>query len=361
MPTRWQHYVPRVYTKAWETTVYSRNQPDSSFQGVYYYEKSDLSIGDGRNRASILAKNQTYTIDFKYNFIFSQCPDIRKEFSDKIKQIFQERKIKAFYNGKPLTNRNSISQNISDLDNWDFYNYDNTVASKRSTINAIKEIRSYALEEKFGSYIESRWESVLQNFLLPFPKENGTGQLEYHFPKTQSVTDMLEMLVIMMCRNPSFNLMGLFPWLKNNLLIPFYSQYGDVNDANVVMRGVWLAEIYKGLYNRKGFVNSFISSAISNFGVVVYKVANDSEGSFITSDNPVVYYNLMVEANNANGIYFPLTPKFTLFLGKRFDDSINDVVFCTVHNQDIRRINRIILNSAETGIVSTRQYLGYIL
>lgn len=361
MAKKWQHYVPRVYTKAWETTVYSKKEPDKPFEGVYYYERYDLSKGDGRNNGSILATNHTYTIDFNYTFILSKCPSIRVEFAEKIRDLLRERKVKAYFDGKLLSNRNAISSNLENLDNWEFFNYANMPASKKSNINAIKEIRSYCLEDKFGSYVEQRWETILTEFLSPFPKTDGTGQIEFSHPNIQAITNMLEMLAVMMCRNPSFDLLGVFSWMKDEILIPIYAQYGYVADANVIMRGVWLTQIYKGLFGKNGFVDSFISSAFSKLGIVVFRVANDSEGSFITSDNPVVYYNLRIESNNANGIYFPLTPQYTLFLGKRSEGNINDVVFSTVHNQDIRRINRIILNSSKTGIVSTKQYLGYIL
>ena len=131
--------------------------------------------------------------------------------------------------------------------------------------------------------------------------------------------------------------------------------------ADIIMRGCWLTEIYRGLYNENGFVDTFLSTALSDLGIVVYRVANKSEGTFITSDNPVVYHKLRVEATNHNGIYFPLTPKYLIFLGKRSNAGIDDVLFRTVHNRDLRNINRILLNGAESGIVSQERRLGYIL
>lgn len=361
MATKFQHYVPRVYTKAWETSVYTKREPDRSFEGVYFFDKSDLSKGDGRNKGSILATNHTYTIDFNYSFIFSRCRDIRNEFAVKIKTILQERNVTAFYNGIPLTNRNAISNHLVDLEQWVFYNADKTQAPKKAIINSIKEVRSYCLEDKFGSYMETRWETVLNEFLKPFPKVDGRGQIEYCFPQTRAVINMLDMVALMMCRNPAFDLLGAFSWMKAEILVPVYSQFGYAAEADVIIRGAWLTEIYRGLYSQNGFVRSFLSAAISNLGIMVFRVANESEGSFITSDNPVALHKLAIESTNQNGIYFPLTPKYMLFLGKRSDNSINNVIFRTVCNEDIRCLNRIILNAAETSIVSTKQYLGYIL
>jgi hypothetical protein len=361
MATKNQHYVPRVYTKAWETTVYSIKEPQKPFSGVYYYDKSNLTMGDGRNKGTILTANHTYTIDFDYTFILPMCREIRVEFAERIKDILSKRNVKAYYNGKALTSRNSISTWLPFLEEWTFYNADNTLASKKAVINSIKEVRSYCLEDKFGTYVETRWESILQAFLSPFPKDDGRGQIEYSFPMSQAVVDMLDMVALMMCRNPAFDLLGLFSWLKTDILDPIFLQCGNTVGADIIMRGCWLTEIYKGLYGKNGFVNSFLSSAVSGLGVMVLRVANEGEGSFITSDNPVVYHKLLVEASNHNGIYFPLTPQFLLFLGKRSDGSVNDVIFRTVCNGDIRRLNRIILNGAELGIVSKEQRLGYII
>jgi len=361
MATKNQHFVPRVYIKSWETNVYSIKEPQKSFTGVYYYDKSNIFVGDGRNKGTILAANHTYTIDFDYTFILSRCREIRIEFAEKIKGILSERNVKAYYRGNLLTSRNAISTWLPYLEEWTFYNTDNTLASKKAITNAIKEVRSYCLEDKFSTYVENRWESILRTFLAPFPKVDGRGQIEYTFPVSQSVIDMLDMVALMMCRNPSFDLLGVFSWLKDDVLASVFSQYRDIAEEDIIMRGCWLTEIYKGLYSRNGFVNTFISSAISGLGMMVLRVANEEEGSFITSDNPVVYHKLLVEASNHNGIYFPLTPQFLLFLGKRSEGNINDVIFRTVCNKDIQRINQIILNGAESSIVSKERRMGYII
>ena len=174
------------------------------------------------------------------------------------------------------------------------------------------------------------------------------------------------MVALMMCRNPAFDLLGVFSWLENDILQPVFSQWQDKNQSNAtigeLMRGLWLNEIYRGLFGvGKGFVGSFLSLAMANLGVMIFRVRNKSEGSFITSDNPVVHHSLVVEVQNYNGIYFPLTPEFLLFLGKRSDGNIGNVVFRTVGNSDIKHINRIILNSSNDSIVSVSKYLGYIL
>ena len=68
MPTKKQHFVPRVYMKAWETQVETHKEPDKKFNGIYVIK--DGSTGDGANRNSVLWKPYLYTINFKYSFIF---------------------------------------------------------------------------------------------------------------------------------------------------------------------------------------------------------------------------------------------------------------------------------------------------
>jgi hypothetical protein len=367
MAKRNQHYVPRVYTKAWETQVSSLKEPQKVFNGVYYYEKTNLVTGDGRNKGSILTTDHTYTIDFNYTFILPQCPEIRKEFADGIKLLLQERQIIARYKGKSITSRNSISTNLPFLDEWDFIDYQGRVASKKSAVNAIKEIRSYCLEDKFSAYMESRWEDTLKAFLSPFPSSVGKGQIDFTFSTQKPIKDMLDMTALMMCRNPSFDLFGLYSFVGNKLLNPVFSQWGNADEAQKateqMIRGLWLTEIYRGLFNHKnGFTSEFLSQGLTNLGIIIFRIATETDGSFITSDNPVVFQKMCVTTNRCpNGIYFPLTPQFLLFLGKRTEGTINDVIFRTVGNNDVREINRVILNGAQKAIVSTNKHLGYIL
>lgn len=366
MATKNQHYVPQVYVKAWETTVYSISEPKKPFVGVYYFNKNNLELGDGRNKSTILANNHTYTIGYDYAFLIPKCPEIKKDFVVKIQSILRERKVVAKYNTVTLTNTKAIVKYLPYLDDWNFIDIFGNPVKKKAIINSIKEIRSYCLENRFSSYMESNWEKVLNDFLSPFPTIDGTGEIEYCYPKTEFVSSMLNMVALMMCRNPSFDLMGIFKWLENDILKPTFSHWQDeIQTSSAIselMRGLWLNEIYKGLFCvGKGFVSNFLSSTMASLGIVVFRSRNKNEGSFITSDNPVVYHSLAVETTNHNGIYFPLTPEFLLFLGKRSEGNIEDVVFRTVGKDDIKHINQKILNSSNKSIVSTAKYLGNIL
>lgn len=64
MATKNQHFVPRVYLKAWETKVETKKEPQKQFDGVYYFEKGD-TVGEGATRETILWEPHLYTISFR--------------------------------------------------------------------------------------------------------------------------------------------------------------------------------------------------------------------------------------------------------------------------------------------------------
>ena len=82
MPTKKQHFVPRVYMKAWETQVETLKEPDKKFNGIYI--SKDGSTGDGENRNSVFWKPHLYTINFKYSSICDSCAKVRLQFVDMI-------------------------------------------------------------------------------------------------------------------------------------------------------------------------------------------------------------------------------------------------------------------------------------
>lgn len=359
-----QHFVPQVYLKAWETTVYSLKEPTKPFNGVYKYTKHDLILGDGCNKNNILAKNHTYTIDGNFLFLIKDLPEVEKEFLSKLKDIISRRKIKCFYKDKELVRDKDYIDNLLNVENWEFRKIDNSKVKQRAVINEIKDIRCYCIETKFDSFMEKKWENVLNNMLSVFPMKRGEGQLEVRLNK-ENIEDMLTMLALMMCRNPAFELYGLFDW-ATEFLSDVFKPWDDVNEKNKYLsemrKGLWLTHIYRGLFqDSKGFVEIFTNSASEQLGIMVLRVRDNSEGSFITSDNPVVHCNCILHTQDKRGIYFPLTPRVLLFIGKNTDGCIEDVIFRTVKNNDIRSINQIILNGSTKQIVSNYKRLGYIL
>ena len=47
MPTKKQHFVPRVYMKAWETQVETLKEPDKKFNGIYVIKDGSIGVKGG--------------------------------------------------------------------------------------------------------------------------------------------------------------------------------------------------------------------------------------------------------------------------------------------------------------------------
>lgn len=146
MATRFQHYVPQVYLRAWETT-----------KGVYYFSKNDLGVGERRNTYSILAKNHTYTIDYEYSFVFNEMPEIANDYGNKIIEVLRKHNAIAFYNEKRLETVQDLTsiETFPFLEDWQFYKEDNpeNLARKNSIVKDIKAIHSYVIENKLDDFL----------------------------------------------------------------------------------------------------------------------------------------------------------------------------------------------------------------
>ena len=224
MPTKRQHFVPRVYMKAWETTVETSKEPDKKFNGVYAFNNSN--IGEGANRNSVLWKPHLYTINFKFSYICRSCPKVKNEFVSKIYDLLRtgfRRPIYGKLDYSIIKTKNSIEKHFFEIDDWEFYYNDGNLASKSSIKNQIEELNCYILEDSFDNFWENNWENVYNKFIVSV--HNGTpiglGKSERIIP-IDIANDMLTSFFMMLCRNPNFDAMGVYTSIKKNLLYPVF-------------------------------------------------------------------------------------------------------------------------------------------
>lgn len=155
MPTKKQHFVPRVYMKAWETQVETLKEPDKKFNGIYVIK--DGSIGDGANRNSVLWKPHLYTINFKYSFICNSCAKVKSQYVDLIYDLLKTGFKQPVY-GKLgysiIKTKKSINKHFFEIHDWDFYYYDGNVAKKAAILSQIDALNCYILEDSFDDYLE---------------------------------------------------------------------------------------------------------------------------------------------------------------------------------------------------------------
>lgn len=370
MTVKWQHYVPQVYLKAWETQVVSKKEPNKPFRGIYYFEKVDLSTGDGRNKDSVLCASRIYTIKYNLSFIIPSCPMIEKDYIKQIEEKLNDRGVHAYFEGKKLKTRKDLAENFLKLDEWEFkYKpYPFNSAKKNAILNELKQTSSYVIENALDDFVEKKWEQTLNDFL--YQMENTiplNGIDEVRRISEDTVLEVVKMIIFLICRNPQFNYLGILPRIKK-IVLDSLPEALDAEGSKAretfiqnQMDAIWLAEIYNGLFNvPSGYFHTIKKTAQNSFQLMLYKT-HENQGEYLTSDTPAFEHISLVEIPNLNSIICPLTPQYILLLMKGESNSLRDVNFRLANTEVIRRLNRIILNHANTAVVSTQKHLGYIL
>lgn len=371
MSTKKQHFVPRVYMKAWETQVETLKEPDKKFNGIYVIK--DGSTGDGANRNSVLWKPHLYTINFKYSFICNSCAKVKSQFVNMIYELLRNKFKQPVY-GKLgfsiIKTKKSIRKHFSKIHDWDFYYYDDSMARKTNILNQIDALNCYILEDAFDDYLEKNWENIMNSFVnsVHHGRPVGLGSSERIIP-VDIARDMLAAFFIMLCRNPKFDAMGIYTQIKENLLYPILKSMCKGEDAktvnvetnkgveyaNELMAGIWYSELYKMFFkNTGGFYHNVVQFALSSCQMILFE-AYDNAGIFITSDNPAFEHkSSVVERANGSGLVFAISPKYLVFIAKG-DKGINVVDHRFADIETVKKFNRIInAHKAEIIISSSK-------
>lgn len=370
MSTKEQHFVPRVYMKAWETTVETSKEPTKKFQGVYIFENSE--IGEGANRKTVLWKPHLYTINFRYYFICKSCPRVKSEFVNMIYKLLRTEFKQPVY-GKlahsVIKTKKSINKHFFEVTDWDFFYDDGNIARKKAIKSQIDALNCYILESSFDDYFEKNWERIYKQFIYSVRNGMpiGLGRSEKIIP-VDIANDMLASFFIMLCRNPKFDAMGIYKKIKDKILYPLFISMCDSKEddapsqeeskalADELMTGIWYSELYKMFFKKSGgFYHNVINVALDKCQIVLYE-AYDGAGLFITSDNPAFEHKSAVERQNLNGMIFPLTPKYLIFIGKG-DEKINVVDHRYANSDVVRLFNRIIVQNKTKSVIAATKYL----
>lgn len=360
MAKRKQHYVPKVYIKAWKTEVESLSEPSKKFQGVYVIEGGS-DIGSGFNCGSILWEPHLYTVGFEHVFAMKSCSQIYNYFVDKIYELMKTNMPDPIY-GKLgysiIKTKESIRRYLDKIDDWEFYYYNDNLAKKKSIINRINDLNCYILEDAFSDNYEDRWEYICKGFIDEVhngvPIIGGNGKRI----STRAAVNMLEHFFVMLCRSPRFDAMGTYTWMKEEIL---YSVFADREAVDDLMTDIWYIELYRIFFKKTGgFYHNVIQKTLNNCHMILFE-AYDNAGTFITTDNPAFQHKSSVLKENINGFIFPLTPKYLLFVAKGERDSIEVVGHRFASKDTVRFFNKIIKNNKQNKIISSERFISNLI
>ncbi|MBQ9414281.1 MAG: DUF4238 domain-containing protein [Clostridia bacterium] len=354
MPTKKQHYVPRVYLKSWEAKVETTNEPTKKFDGVYFFEDG-ATVGEGRTIEAILWEPHIYTISFRQLYIADRCPKVYSHFVDKVYEAMIHNCPKPVY-GKlgysVIRNKQSVQKHLRDIDKWEFYYIDdNSLARKNAIINRLDDMNCYIIEDSFDRLYETRWESILRDFVnevqsaLPVPGGSGERMIS-----EEAAKNMMEFFFMMLCRSPQFDAMGIYTWISDILKQAF----GAGDEVDDFMDAIWFAELYSMFFkNQGGFYNTALSMSVDKLQFILFE-AYPGAGTFITSDNPAFQHISHVETTNMNGYCFPISPQHFLFIAKG-SEPVNFVDYRMADRLTVKKFNQIVASHSKKVIVASEK------
>lgn len=376
MPTKQQHFVPRVYMKAWETNVETIKNHHIKFSGVYIFEDQS-SLGDGANIKSVLWMPRLYTVRFHHKFICRSCPRIMDDFVSQIYSIMRENSSNPIYaklGHSIIRTKKSIRKHLHEVDDWQFYYEDGNIARQKAVQRNINSINSYVLETSFDDYFEKKWDSVRKGFIdaVQNAPPIDINRSERQIPM-RLANDMLSCFFMMLCRSPYFSAMGIYQKIKNTILYPVFEELcisaipkekNEITEedrknaiaesmeyADNIMTGVWYSELYRMMFgDAGGFYHNIIPTVLSDCQMILFEVYPDAE-HFITSDNPAFEHRLSVTTQNSSGFIFPISPTHLLFIAKG-SEKFNLVDHRYANNDTVRHFNRIIASHKRNLIIA---------
>ena len=356
MPNTHQHYVPRTYLKAWETSVRNSQEPMKKFQGVYVFEDRALK-GEGHNVKRILWSQSIYTIKYiDYHFIHGKYLEIDKDFIYKIREILSTcfmKPITANYNDSIINTDQDILKNLKHLDEWSFYYDDGTEAPKKKIINQIKNLSSQCLENGLDDVFEKEWADTRDSFIFEIEKEVKNNRIGPYCISKEIAEQMVRFYYSMLCRNPKFDSFGIYSKVKERVFKPVGPSEEFIEE---IMRAEWIGELYRMIYGKpNGFFSLRVAQTFQSCQMILFRRYSGA-CCFITSDNPSFRNISMMDFQNSNGFYFPLSPDYLLLIAKG-KDGIEKIDYRFADDATVRMLNRIIYNNKTKFLVANQRYL----
>ena len=132
------------------------------------------------------------------------------------------------------------------------------MTKKKAILNNIREVHSYEIEKKLDDFLEKEWQKTRDYFIDEVTEGAKCASVQDVRVNHTLATKLIYNVLIMMCRNPEFNCMGIFPAIGTTFMNIFSANETDNENmekaeklVKLLLHGAWLAEIYKGLFDTK--------------------------------------------------------------------------------------------------------------
>lgn len=336
-----QHFVPRTYLRPW-----------SDDNKIYCYDRENKN-GELKKIKKILFERYYYSLTLKDWILpsYKTMPLIYQDFVDQTFKLMREdnnKQIYALWNNKTIRSKNDISNYLINYLEWDFYYEKEGKAKNKYLKDQITSMKSLVLEDGLNTKFENDWPDFRNNFINAVEINQCNGIAFGNGYMRQATYNVLKFLFMMVCRNPNFDIFGVYRKVFDVML---KSLPEEIQKETEEYQKYYL--IYRMLFdNTKGPYKTYLNFFENNGQIILYKTKRNS-GLFITSDNPAFLYRSIPERVNMSGIFFPLTPQYLLFLGR--GDS-NIVRYGLADNHTINYFNKIILRNSTKYCISMPGY-----
>jgi len=311
-----QHIVPKTYIEVWENEdnflKIRKNGSDKAF-----YKSPQTFMGE----------NNYYTITADDFLIHTE--------SD-LEEIFGELKeYKILIDGKETAVLKDFSSYYKDIDQWDIFNEDGSIADKTAIKKSLSSKRILDIEFGFHA-IESDWNIIRDE--IQNASEDKTYKLNLE------VADRLVDFIVTQ-KDRTETRKKEYKKIIDTLTLNLKDSLGEDNYNEIFnehLEAYFKKTVRKYQEGEEGTAGRVLEEKIRELTTVIYTATGNKH--FVTSDNPVLMLSdKTVYKGSYNGLYMAITPK--IMIGLYHGDNMRYRVRQMPVNL-MKRINRKIIQEA---------------
>lgn len=313
------HYIPKVYLKQWEDKQ----------KLIWYYNKKEKTVAH-RNKDSVLYEEHLYSLTLRE--IYYLTPQQQEIFAEPLKEF------DVYLDDKKLTTP-EIIENLIRYNEFTIKKKDEKLVSHRQKGDLLEKVlnsKHFLIEEEYNR-IENIWPDVVDFFEN---YKNMVLQNNFVMPKENTLKkyadELLNFILATYTRNP-YNMLHRLEMLEQNHNIKL-----DNRHARTVFEKMQLL---------------YLSGERNLFEKIDYDINlifTTPETPFLTSDNPVILYGIIIENVGFTGIFwFPLSPNILVSLSKKQKQDQLSIKPYIAAKETVMALNDMIRQYAEECFVSS--------